>query len=117
MSYDDNNIFAKILAGEIPCDPVYEDDVCLAFRDITPQAPSHILVIPKRKLAKLADAGEDDKAVLGHLLWAVQEIAHQERFAEDGFRVVINSGARANQSVFHLHVHVLAGRDMTWPPG
>jgi histidine triad (HIT) family protein len=116
-AYDDDNIFAKILRGEIPADPVYEDDQCLAFRDITPQAPTHILVIPKARIGRLADAGEDQKAMLGHLLWAVREIAHQEGFAQDGFRVVINNGARANQTVFHLHVHVLAGRDMSWPPG
>jgi histidine triad (HIT) family protein len=116
-AYDDDNIFARILRGEIPSDRVYEDDRCLAFRDVTPQAPTHILVIPKARISQLADAGEDQTELLGHLLWAVREIAHQEGFAEDGFRVVINNGARANQSVFHLHVHVLAGRDMTWPPG
>ena len=117
MAYDDNNIFAKILRGEIPSDLVYEDDQCLAFRDITPQAPAHILVIPKAQVAMLADAGEGDKAMLGHLLWVTGEIARQEGFDQDGFRVVINNGARANQTVFHLHVHVLAGRDMSWPPG
>jgi histidine triad (HIT) family protein len=117
MAYDDNNIFARVLRGEIPTEAVYEDDHCLAFGDINPQAPIHILVIPKARIAKLADAGEEDKAVLGHLLWAVREIAHRKGFAEDGYRVVINNGARANQTVFHLHVHVLAGRDMNWPPG
>ncbi len=117
MAYDDNNIFARVLRGEIPTDPVYEDDQCLAFQDTNPQAPTHILVIPKARIAKLADAGEGDKAVLGHLLWAVREIADRNGFAEDGFRVVINNGARANQTVFHLHVHILAGRDLGWPPG
>ncbi len=116
-AYDNDNIFAKILRGEIPSDRVYEDDHCLAFRDITPQAPIHILVIPKARIGRLADARENHKELLGHLLWATREIAHQEGFAEDGFRVVINNGKRANQSVFHLHVHVLAGRDMDWPPG
>ena len=115
MAYDDNNIFARILRGEIPCDRVYEDEHCLAFRDIEPQAPTHILVIPKTKVATLAEAA--DREMLGHLLWAVREIANQEGLAADGFRVVINNGARAYQSVFHLHVHVLAGRDLTWPPG
>ncbi len=117
MAYDDNNIFARVLRGEIPTDPVYEDEQCLACQDINQQAPTHILVIPKARIAKLADAGEGDKAVLGHLLWAVREIADRNGFAEDGFRVVINNGARANQTVFHLHVHILAGRDLGWPPG
>lgn len=117
VSYDDDNIFARILRGEIPADKVYEDERCLAFRDITPQAPTHILVIPKARIPRLADVGEDHRELLGHLLWTVKEIAQQEGFAEDGFRVVINNGARASQSVFHLHVHVLAGRDMNWPPG
>ena len=115
MEYDDQNIFAKILRGEIPADKVYENDDVFAFRDVQPQAPVHILVIPKRPVACLAD--ERDGAVMGELMLAVGEIARQEGFADDGFRVVINNGGRANQTVFHLHVHVLAGRDMTWPPG
>lgn len=115
--YDDDNIFARILAGEIPSERVYEDERCLAFRDVAPKAPTHILVIPKARIARLADAGEDQKELLGHLLWAVTKIADQEGFAQDGFRVVINNGERAGQSVFHLHLHVLAGRDMRWPPG
>ena len=115
MDYDDQNIFAKILRGEIPAEKVYETDTVFAFRDVAPQAPVHILVIPKAPIPKLADAG--DRAVLGDLLLAAGEIARQEGFAEDGFRVVINNGERANQTVFHLHVHVLAGRDFRWPPG
>ena len=115
MDYDDQNIFAKALRGEIPVDTVYENDDVLAFRDIQPQAPTHILVIPKHPIACIADA--DDGRVMGALMLAVGEIARQEGFADDGFRVVINNGLRANQTVFHLHVHVLAGRDMSWPPG
>ena len=115
MDYDDQNLFARILRGEIPNDTVYENEHVLAFRDIDPQAPVHILVIPKHPVPCLADAR--DPAVLGQLMIAVGEIARQEGFAADGFRVVVNNGARANQAVFHLHVHVLAGRDMTWPPG
>ena len=116
-SYDNDNIFAKILRKEIPADVVHEDDDCLAFRDVAPQAPVHILVIPKRPIAKLSDATAEDRAVLGHLLWVAGEVARKEGFAEDGFRTIINNGAKANQTVFHLHVHVLGGRDFRWPPG
>jgi histidine triad (HIT) family protein len=117
VSYDDKNVFARILRKEIPAQVLHEDHLCLAIRDVAPQAPTHFLVIPKRPVAKLADVGAEDKAMLGHLLWAAAEVARGLGVAHDGFRVVINNGARANQSVFHLHVHVLAGRDMKWPPG
>ena len=119
MEYDPDNLFAKVLRGEIPADKVYENDHVLAFRDIQPQAPTHILLIPKAELACIADAGTaaGHKEVMGELMLAVGEVARQEGFAEDGFRVVVNNGVRACQSVFHLHVHVLAGRDMQWPPG
>jgi histidine triad (HIT) family protein len=116
-AYDDQNIFAKILRKEIPADVVYEDDVCLAFRDVNPQAPTHLLVIPREPIARLADAGRGQRAVLGHLLWAAGEIARRAGLAEDGFRVVVNNGERAGQTVFHLHVHVLGGRALRWPPG
>ena len=110
MDYDDQNIFAQILHGEIPADKVYENEDVLAFRDVQPQAPVHILVIPKHPLASLADAR--DGAVLGELMLAVGEIARQEGFADDGFRVVINNGQRANQTVFHLHMHLVGGRQL-----
>ena len=116
-NYDESNIFAKILRGEIPADVVYEDDKCLAFRDLNPQAPVHVLVIPKAPIAKLAQSGPDDQAVLGHLMWATGEVARLSGIAEDGFRVVINNGEKACQTVFHLHVHVLGGRGFEWPPG
>ena len=115
MNYDDSNLFAKILRGEIPADKVYENEFVFAFRDIAPQAPVHILVIPKSPIACFADA--DDAALMGELMLAVGVIARQEGIADDGFRVVINNGARANQTVFHLHVHLLGGRDLNWPPG
>lgn len=117
MDYDPDNLFARILRGEIPADKVFENEHVLAFRDIDPQAPVHILVIPKAKIPRLADAGPGHDQVLAQLLLAVGDITRQEGIAEDGFRVVINNGARANQTVFHLHVHILGGRDMTWPPG
>ena len=117
MTYDDTNVFARILRREIPVQVLHEDHLCLAFRDIAPQAPTHFLVVPKRAIARLADARALDKAVLGHLLVTAAEVCRELGVAHDGFRAVINSGERAGQSVFHLHVHVLAGRTMHWPPG
>ena len=116
-TYDPGNVFAKILRKEIPADIVFEDDQCLAFRDLSPQAPEHVLVIPKAPLAKLADATPEQEALLGHLLWACGEVARMLRLDDGGFRVVINNGAGANQTVFHLHLHVLGGRNFQWPPG
>lgn len=117
MTYDPQNVFARILRREIPAQILHEDDQCLAFRDVAPQAPLHVLVIPKRPIARLADATPADAALLGHLLVTAAAVAKQQG-AEDGtFRTVINSGAGAGQSVFHLHVHVLAGRPLAWPPG
>lgn len=112
----EDTIFSKIIRKEIPADIVYEDDLCLAFRDITPQAPTHILVIPKKPIPKLADAQTDDKALLGHMLFTVSEIARQEKL-ENGYRVVINTGEEGGQTVFHLHMHLLGGRALGWPPG
>lgn len=112
----EDTIFSKIIRREIPADIVYEDDDCLAFRDITPQAPTHILVIPKKPIPKLADAQEEDKALLGHLLFTVSEIARQEEL-NNGYRVVINIGEEGGQTVFHLHLHLLGGRALGWPPG
>lgn len=109
-------IFSKIIQREIPTDIVYEDDKCLAFRDINPQAPVHILVIPKKPIAKLTDCTADDHALLGHLMLAVDKIAREQGF-ENAFRLVINNGAGAGQEVFHLHLHILAGRSFSWPPG
>jgi histidine triad (HIT) family protein len=109
-------LFGKIIRREIPADIVYEDEHCLAFRDINPQAPTHVLLIPKQEIAKLADAGGEDQALLGHLLLAAGKVARQLGVA-DAFRLVVNNGAEAGQSVFHLHLHILAGRPLRWPPG
>lgn len=109
-------LFSKIINREIPADIVYEDDKCLAFRDINPQAPVHILIVPKQAIAKIAEASTDDRSLLGHLLLKAGEIAKQEGYG-DAFRLIINNGASAGQTVFHLHVHILAGRDFSWPPG
>lgn len=111
-----STIFGKIIKREIPADIVYEDDLCLAFRDINPQAPTHVLIIPRQEMAKLADANAGDQALLGHLLLAANKIARQLG-VENAFRLVVNNGAGAGQSVFHLHVHLLAGRPFHWPPG
>ena len=114
MSKD--TLFGKIIRREIPADIVYEDDLCLAFRDITPQAPTHILVIPKQPIAMLSAAQAEDKALLGHLLFAASEIARQQKL-DSGYRVVINTGEDGGQTVFHLHLHLLGGRALGWPPG
>lgn len=110
-------IFDKIVAGDIPCDKVHEDDLCLAFRDISPQAPVHVLVIPKNRdgLTMLSKAREDQKDILGHLMYVAKEVGRKE--CPKGFRIVINDGEDGCQSVYHLHLHVLGKRQMKWPPG
>ena len=109
-------IFGKIIRRELPADIVYEDEHCLAFRDINPQAPTHVLLIPKKEIDRLVSAKEDDQALLGHLMLAAGKIARQLGVS-DAFRLVVNNGAEAGQSVFHLHLHILAGRALRWPPG
>ena len=96
---------------------VYEDDFCLCFHDISPQAPVHLLLIPKKPVARIAETSADDQLLLGHLLLKVGEIARQEGYAEDGFRVIINNGPHGGEAVPHLHLHLLAGRQLQWPPG
>jgi len=110
-----DTIFGRILRGEIPCDPVHADGRCLAFRDVAPQAPVHILVIPRRRLVNLAVAQPEDADLLGHLLLVAAQVARGQGLT--AFRTVINSGADAGQTVFHLHVHVIGGRPLAWPPG
>jgi len=109
-------IFDKIISKEIPADIVYEDELCMAFKDVNPQAPIHILIIPKISIAKVADASVDDQKVLGHLLIKASEVA-EILGVKDAFRLVINNGEGAGQTVFHLHIHLLAGRNLNWPPG
>ncbi|KAG8225805.1 hypothetical protein J437_LFUL005612 [Ladona fulva] len=108
-------IFERIIKKEIPADIIFEDDLCLAFRDVNPQAPTHFLVIPKRKIAMLEKCEASDKQLLGHLLFTAAELAKKN--LRKGYRVVINNGVEGSQSVYHLHIHVLGGRQMTWPPG
>ena len=110
-------LFCKLLAGDIPAEIVYEDDAVLAFRDINPQAPTHVLIIPRRHVSTINDMTEDDAYDVGQLFLAAAAIAAEEGVAEQGYRVVMNCNAGAGQSVFHLHLHMLGGRQMTWPPG
>lgn len=112
----DTTLFSKIIAREVPADIVHEDDLCLAFRDINPQAPLHVLLIPKQPIARVADAVAADQALLGHLLLKTGEIAAKQGY-RDAFRLVVNNGADAGQTVFHLHIHILAGRAFSWPAG
>ena len=112
----EKNIFKKIIDGEIPADVVYEDAQCLAFRDISPQAPLHLLVIPKKEIPSLADVSEDDQSLLGHLTLVIHRLALELDLSE-GYRVVVNCGSDGGQTVEHLHFHLLGGRKLDWPPG
>ena len=112
-----DTLFGKIIRREIPADIVYEDDEILAFRDINPQAPVHALFIPKKAIATLNDAGDEDAALIGRLVLAATRWAKAQNLAENGYRVVVNCNRDAGQTVFHLHLHLLAGRQMHWPPG
>lgn len=114
---ENNTIFGKILRGEIPSTRVYEDEQVIAFRDINAAAPTHILVIPRKHLVNLLDAQPEDEALLGHMLLVAARIAREQGLEEDGFRLAINNGAGVGQTVFHLHMHILGGRDFSWPPG
>ncbi|WP_204103877.1 MULTISPECIES: histidine triad nucleotide-binding protein [Spirulina sp. CCY15215] len=109
-------IFSKIIRKEIPADIVYEDELCLAFKDVSPQAPTHILVIPKKPIPRLSEAVSDDHALMGHLLLTVKRVAEQAGLT-NGYRVVINNGNDGGQTVDHLHLHILGDRQMNWPPG
>ena len=108
-------IFQKIIQGEVPCEKLYEDELCLAFNDISAQAPIHYLVIPKKPIPSLIDCKEIDKNLLGHLILVGQKIAEEKKLSN--WRTVINTGAESGQTVFHLHIHFLSGRAMLWPPG
>ncbi|MCC6826531.1 MAG: histidine triad nucleotide-binding protein [Acidobacteria bacterium] len=114
---DTNCIFCKIVSGEIPGPRVFEDDVCVAFNDIEPQAPTHILIVPREHLASLDKAAEEHASVLGHLLLTAADIARSKGFSEPGYRIVINTNVDGGQTVFHLHIHLLAGRPFVFPPG
>ena len=110
-------IFAKIIKGEIPAKVVYDDEQCMAFHDVSPQAPVHVLVIPKKPIESLEHATAEDKSVLGHLQMVAQQVARDLGINETGYRVVMNCGRDGGQSVHHIHYHVLGGRPLSWPPG
>jgi histidine triad (HIT) family protein len=110
-------IFSKIIRGEIAAAVVFENEHVLAFKDIAPQAPTHILLIPKKALKDIASAQAEDKALLGELLFSAAEVARQQGLESDGYRVVINTGRDGGQTVFHLHLHIIGGRALAWPPG
>jgi histidine triad (HIT) family protein len=114
---EDTCIFCKIAAGEIPSKRVFEDETCVAFNDLEPQAPTHILLVPRKHIDSLDKASKEHQIILGHLLLSSAEIARKKGFADDGYRVVINTNSVGGQTVFHLHVHLLAGRQFVFPPG
>ena len=111
------NIFLKIINKEIPASVVYEDDLVFAFRDIKPQAPVHVLIVPKKPIPRLAEAAAEDHKLLGHLLLKAAEVAEKLGLKQSGYRLVFNNGPDAGEAVPHLHLHILGGRQMTWPPG
>ena len=110
-------IFKRIIDGKIPANVVYEDEQCLAFHDVTPQAPVHILVIPKKEIASIDDLSAEDEQLIGHLFLVIQQIAREQGLAENGYRVICNCGEGGGQTVFHLHYHLMGGRNLKWPPG
>lgn len=112
-----STIFSKIIAREIPARIAYEDDLCLAFHDVNPQAPVHILIIPKKEIARVSVATAADEPLLGHLIQVAQTVARQEGLHDTGFRLVINNGRDGGETVPHLHLHLLGGRELQWPPG
>ncbi len=120
---DENCIFCKIAAGQIPSNKVWEDDICVAFRDLSPQAPVHILIIPRKHIPSLAaaqvgaGASLEDEAILGHLVSVAAQVARSEGIEQGGYRTVFNTNADAGQEVFHIHLHLLGGRNFSWPPG
>lgn len=112
-----DDLFVRIIKREIPADIVFEDERVVAFRDIDPQAPVHVLVVPKRRIATVNDLSEDDAGLVGHMVLTARRIAADEGLDEDGYRLVMNCNEHGGQSVFHIHLHLLGGRPMKWPPG
>jgi len=112
----EKTIFKKIIDGEIPADIVYEDEHCLAFNDVAPQSPTHVLVIPRKEIASLAHLRDEDEALLGHMMMVIHRLANELQL-DSGYRVAVNCGAEAGQTVDHLHFHLMGGRSFSWPPG
>ena len=113
----DDCLFCKIIAGDIPSNKVYEDDDVFAFHDISPAAPTHILIIPKKHIAAVKDASAEDTELMGKLMLKASDIAREQGLEDDGYRFVVNTGDSGGQTVFHIHLHIIGGRQMTWPPG
>ena len=111
-----DTLFTKIINKEIPAEILYEDDISIVIKDINPQAPTHLLIIPKKVIPKLSDANQEDQKILGHLMLVAGKMSQQLKL-DDTFRLIVNNGAKAGQSVFHLHLHLLSGRALNWPPG
>jgi histidine triad (HIT) family protein len=110
-------LFEKICQGEIPADIVYQDELCVCFRDIAPQAPTHLLLVPRKAITRIAEATADDQNLLGHMMTKIKLITDEQGLTENGFRLVINNGPNGGEAVPHLHIHILGGRQMLWPPG
>lgn len=110
-------LFCKIISGDVPADIVYQSDMAIAFRDINPQAPTHIVIIPRQHIATINDLAPGDESIVGGLFAAARQLAAEEGMADEGYRVVMNCNAAAGQTVFHIHLHLLGGRQMRWPPG
>ncbi len=110
-------LFCKIVDGQIPATLIHQDELCVGFVDINPQAPTHVLFVPRRHIATLNDVTVEDREVLGHLVYAAAKFAHEQGLAESGYRQVLNCNRDAGQTVFHIHLHLLGGRHMAWPPG
>lgn len=117
FTMSDDCLFCKIIAGEIPSNKVYEDDDVYAFHDISPAAPTHILIIPKKHIAAVKDAGSEESELMGKLLVKAADLAREQGLEEDGYRLVINNGNNGGQTVYHIHLHILGGRKLDWPPG
>ena len=115
QSQEEKGIFTKIIERDVPADIVYEDSICLAFKDIIPQAPVHILLIPKKEIPSVREIGSEDQKLMGHLMVKVPEIAKKAGLSS--YRLVVNAGEQAGQTVYHLHIHILGGRKLGWPPG
>lgn len=110
-------LFEKICDREIPAEIVHEDELCVCFRDISPQAPVHLLIVPRKPVPRIAEAADEDQALIGHLFLTARKVAKEQGFADKGFRLVVNNGPDGGEAVPHLHIHILAGRQMEWPPG